>query len=245
LAEQRRIVARIRECMERVDEIEKLSETSAPEVKALSRSFYREQYQRLCAEHEVCRLDQAAMFMGGGTPSKQNPSFWTGSIPWISPKDMKRRDLHDATDHISDAAISGSSAKLISEPSVLFVVRGMILTHTLPIAVNRVPVAINQDMKAAVPGKGFDVDFLATMLRGAEKTLLAEVEIAGHGTCRLQQPHWSGVPIPVLSPAKRADVVAAAQAFESIADRLLTEMTLNERSAMRAAVLRKAFAGEM
>ncbi len=245
LDEQRRIVTRIKECMDRIDEIALLRGTSALESKVLHRSFYHEQYERLISNGKTVRLEQAAKFMGGGTPSKQNPSFWMGTIPWISPKDMKRRDLYDATDHISDAAISGSSTKLISEPSVLFVVRGMILAHTLPIAVNRVPVAINQDMKAAVPTNGFDVDFLAAMLRGAEKKLLSQVEIAGHGTCRLQQPHWTGVPIPVLSQSEQADVVAATQAFESIADRLRTEVTSNESEAMRAAVLRKAFAGEL
>lgn len=245
LSEQKRIVKHIKDCMERIEEMESLREGAKAEANAIHRSFYHEQYERLCASGKTVRLDQAAKFMGGGTPSKQNVSFWKGTIPWISPKDMKRRELHDAIDHISEAAISGSNAKLVSSPSVLFVVRGMILAHTLPIAVNRVPVAINQDMKAAVPHEGFDVDFLSAMLRGAEKQLLSQVEIAGHGTCRLQQPHWSGLPIPVLTPAEQADVVAATQAFESIADRLRLEVSTNESVAMRAAVLRRAFAGEL
>ncbi|MCW5941798.1 MAG: hypothetical protein KIS66_06185 [Fimbriimonadaceae bacterium] len=245
ISEQKRIVILIKECMERIDEIQNLRESAKIEVNAIHRSYYHEQYERLSSSGKTVRLDQAAKFMGGGTPSKQNPSFWRGTIPWISPKDMKRRDLYDATDHISNAAISGSSAKLISDPSVLFVVRGMILAHTLPTAVNRVPVAINQDMKAAIPNKGFDVDFLAAMIRGAEKKLLSQVEIAGHGTCRLQQPHWTGLPIPVLTPTEQADVVAATQEFESITDRLKSEVRTNESEAMRAAVLRKAYAGEL
>ena len=35
-------------------------------------------------------LRELCSFRHGGTPSKANASFWQGSIPWVSPKDMKR-----------------------------------------------------------------------------------------------------------------------------------------------------------
>ncbi|MDC8449866.1 MAG: N-6 DNA methylase [Nitrospira sp.] len=34
----------------------------------------------------------------GGTPSKAEPSFWTGNIPWVSPKDMKTNVIEDTED---------------------------------------------------------------------------------------------------------------------------------------------------
>jgi type I restriction enzyme, S subunit len=60
---------------------------------------------------------------GGGTPSKKEASYWEGDIPWVSPKDMKRWELHDALDHISAKAIEQSACKLIEPPAVLLVVR--------------------------------------------------------------------------------------------------------------------------
>ncbi|MEI2767898.1 MAG: restriction endonuclease subunit S [Nitrosomonas sp.] len=30
-------------------------------------------------------------FVGGGTPAKENPAFWDGEIPWVSPKDIEIR----------------------------------------------------------------------------------------------------------------------------------------------------------
>ena len=45
------------------------------------------------------RIGDLARIVGGGTPSKKNPSYWRGSIPWVSPKDMKRWEIHDAIDH--------------------------------------------------------------------------------------------------------------------------------------------------
>lgn len=42
-------------------------------------------------EHwEMCPLKYLCDFSGGGTPTKDNLSYWeSGSIPWVSPKDMK------------------------------------------------------------------------------------------------------------------------------------------------------------
>ena len=42
------------------------------------------------AHWDVKPLKYLARFNGGATPSKDNPSFWNGSIPWVSPKDMKK-----------------------------------------------------------------------------------------------------------------------------------------------------------
>jgi type I restriction enzyme, S subunit len=89
--------------------------------------------------------------IGGGTPSKSNPNFWIGSIPWVSPKDMKVDLILDAIDHISTDAIAASTTKLIPVPALLMVVRGMILSHSFPSALSGVPLTMNQDMKALIP----------------------------------------------------------------------------------------------
>ena len=48
---------------------------------------------------DVCTLSS------GGTPSKANPAYWEGSMPWVSAKDMKADRLTDALLHVSDAAV--------------------------------------------------------------------------------------------------------------------------------------------
>lgn len=166
---------------------------------------------------------------GGGTPSKERPEFWRGTIPWVSPKDMKCWDISDAIDHINEAAIEQSACKLIQSPAVLFVVRGMILAHTLPVAVSRVPVAINQDMKALTPKSGVDAEYLALMLAGAAGILLGRVEIAGHGTRRLATTAWMSLPVRVPNFEEQRRIVARVQDARSKADeirRLREEATL-------------------
>ena len=104
--------------------------------------------------------------LGGGTPSKSHPEYFMGTIPWVSPKDMKQTIINDSIDHITEEAIANSTTNLIPRNSVLMVIRSGILKHTLPVAINNVPVTINQDMKAFVPDNAISTEFLIYYFKG-------------------------------------------------------------------------------
>lgn len=123
----------------------------------------------------VAPLGELVTFAGGGTPSKSNPLYYVGTIPWVSPKDMKSWDIVDSQDHINQLALDNSAAKLISPGSVLIVVRSGVLKHTLPIAINRVPVALNQDMKALLTKGQLLPDYLAYYLLSSSHSILQSV----------------------------------------------------------------------
>ena len=130
----------------------------------------------------VKQLRHLASSIGGGTPSKDNPEYWNGDIPWISPKDMKTDYLDDAQDKITEQAIVNSSAKLIPEQSILLVVRGMILAHSVPVAMTLRPVTINQDMKAFIVDKRLLPEFLLFALQGAKSVIIDMTDQSAHGT---------------------------------------------------------------
>jgi type I restriction enzyme S subunit len=94
------------------------------------------------------RVKQIASFAGGGTPDRANLAYWHGDIPWVSPKDMKTELIDDSEEHVTEKGLETSATNLIASNNVLMVVRSGILKHTIPVAINRVPVALNQDMKA-------------------------------------------------------------------------------------------------
>lgn len=97
---------------------------------------------------------------------------------------MKRPRLADVEDHISQEALE-SGSKLAPAGSVFVVVRGMILAKTVPVALAEVPMAINQDMKAIVPGPKIRSDFLLYALEALRENLFKKVGRSGHGTCTL------------------------------------------------------------
>src|SRR3546814_3955300 len=72
-----------------------------------------------------------------------------GTIPWVSPKDMKTEEISDAEERITEAGLKGSSTNLVAVDHVLMVVRSGILKHTIPVAINTKPVALNQIGRAS------------------------------------------------------------------------------------------------
>jgi len=146
------------------------------------------------------RLGWSVEVNGGHTPDTGELRYWDGEIPWVTPKDMKRRVITDSLDHVSEEALAETSLRLLATGNVLIVVRGMILAHTFPVAVLRAPATINQDMKALLPTDGLESDYLAYLLEGISEFILSLVEESAHGTRRLQTELWKRVQL-FLPPA--------------------------------------------
>jgi type I restriction enzyme S subunit len=159
------------------------------------------------AHWQVNYLGNVVDVVGGSTPSKENLAFWDGTIPWISPKDMKRDVIYDSEDHVTEQAVVRTSLRLLPPPAVLMVIRGMILDHTVPVAITAAPVTVNQDVKALRPRAGVAPDFLAHFLRAMNGPLLARVEEAGHGTKALRTDLWRKLPV-LLPPFDEQRAIA-------------------------------------
>lgn len=117
-------------------------------------------------------LGEVVSVVGGGTPRKSEPSYYGGGIPWVTPKDMKRFEIGESQVTLSELGVSNSPAKRVPAGSTLVVVRSGVLKHTLPVAIARSEVTLNQDMKALVPRKGVDPRFLARFLKAKQSTVL-------------------------------------------------------------------------
>ena len=63
-------------------------------------------------------LGKLGRWFSGGTPRMNVDAYWSGDIPWISPKDMKVARLHDALDHVSEAALSNGT-RLVPPGAIL------------------------------------------------------------------------------------------------------------------------------
>ena len=113
---------------------------------------------------------------GGGTPSKAHPEYYeNGDIPWVSSKDMKSSILYDSQIRINQLGVDNSTAKIVPINSVIMVIRSGILKHTLPVAINAVPITVNQDLKVFVPSQRITSLFLMYLFKMLEKDILSGV----------------------------------------------------------------------
>jgi len=143
-------------------------------------------------------MGDVGRWVGGGTPSKANPRFWNnGTIPWVSPKDMKVNLIDDTQDHITHEAVEKSTTNLVEPGSLLIVVRSGILQHTLPIAVTGRQVALNQDLKAVKPKEHIRSDYLALALKAREREILQTCTKTGTTVQSLELPVFLRYEIPL------------------------------------------------
>ena len=246
LKEQRRIVARIEALTGKVEEARRLREEATAEAEQLWGAVARKLILEK-TDAEICELDDLVNMVGGGTPSKRNAAYWEGSIPWFSPKDMKVRELHDSQDHITKLATKNSSAKIRPEGSVLIVVRGMILAHTVPSAVLRVPAAVNQDIKVLIPSEYLVPEYLCNVLWALNSDLLALIERSTHGTCKLLTPKLLGFRIPVPPISEQYNIVSYLNKVQEKVGAIRHQQAVSqlELDALLPAILDKAFKGEL
>ena len=112
--------------------------------------------------------------------------------------------------------MSETSLKLVPPDSVLIVVRGMILVHSVPVAITQVPVTINQDMKALRPASCINATYLQWVLKVNHAKLLGAVSTAAHGTKKLDTNALMAMPVPVPPPQLQQQFSARLLAVRSI-----------------------------
>lgn len=193
-------------------------------------------YDRLSRQWPKTEIEQFGRLVGGGTPSKNNPEFWEGNIPWVSSKDMDVWRLEDTEDHISRSAIDGSATRLVPTGSVLMVVRSGILRHTLPIAFAAREVAINQDIKALIPKDDIDSYLLARVLKLETKRIRQLTMKTGTTVESIDIDALKEYPLPFPSVDDRKSVASLLEATGdeiSFLDSRLTLLRMQKRGLMQ------------
>ncbi len=100
------------------------------------------------------RLGQVCRFQNGGTPSKTNPAYWGGDIPWITSADIQERRIEASRSTVTDEGVVHSAATKVVAGTLLLVTR----TGVGKTAVAPWELSFSQDITALLP----DVEQLET-----------------------------------------------------------------------------------
>ncbi|MEX2477690.1 MAG: restriction endonuclease subunit S [Gracilimonas sp.] len=193
-------------------------------------------------------FEQIGYWQGGGTPSKRNEEFWeNGTVAWVSPKDMKRKNISETEDYITENAIENSSAKWIKKGSILFVVRSGILRRILPVAVAKKDLTVNQDLQAFTSVTRTLPDYLYWYAFGNENAIRNSCAKDGTTVESIDSSSLKAYPVPFCSIKEQRELVNEIESRLSVVDQL--ERTIKENlqkaEALRQSILKKAFGGEL
>lgn len=243
LSEQRRIV----ETLDQAVEVRVLDGEANARAERILPTLFLKMFgpsRNWSAHPRAALLGNLVKITSGATPSKTNADLWDGTMPWVSPKDMKRDFVEDSEDHVSRSAVNEANLKIVPVGSVLIVVRGMILAHSVPVALSVSELTINQDMKALIPrDDGVSGAYVWAALKVAKSQLLGRVRTAGHGTRKLDTPEVLDLPIVVPTSDERRAVDEAVLWLEHSSRRRAQRSGLLQR--LLSTLSHRAFSGEL
>jgi type I restriction enzyme S subunit len=112
---------------------------------------------------EFSTLGEIADLIGGGTPSRENPEYFTGDIVWLTPTEIPKTKISvvsDSREKITQDGLRKSSARLIPKGSVLMTSRASIGY----VAIAGTEVTTNQGFSSFIPKQGINNFYLAYWL---------------------------------------------------------------------------------
>jgi type I restriction enzyme S subunit len=182
---------RVLEVLGSIDDLIENNRRRVQVLEEMARAIYREWFVKLrYPGHEDVPLVDSALgpipegwvvstcgeeldFIGGGTPSKKEPSYWDeGTVPWYTPTDLTRTGWRYAAEPeltISELGLAKSSARLFPAGSVMMTSRATLGV----LAIATTPATTNQGFIVILPDERWSAGFIYEWLNANAVKLAA------------------------------------------------------------------------
>ena len=144
---------------------------------------------------EFCRTGS------GGTPSRKINEYYSGTIPWIKSGELRENIIAESEEHISEAALKESSAKMIPAGAILVAMYGATVGR---MGILGVDAATNQAVCNIIPDKKkADIKYVFHALQARVPELLKKSVGGAQPNISQQIIKETKIPLPPLPEQKR------------------------------------------
>lgn len=159
------------------------------------------------------RLGDIVQFSSGGTPSKDEASYWNGNIPWISASSMHETRIVNSNLKVTPLAI-GNGTRIAPKGSLLVLIRGSMLFNRVPVCIAAVDVAFNQDVKALTVREDVNPEFLLYQLLALSPRI--PVNETGIGAGKIDTDTLGNLPVYLPSPPEQKKIAECLTSLEEL-----------------------------
>lgn len=187
-------------------------------------------------------LRNIAQWGSGGTPSRKNPTFYEGDIPWVKTGELEDDYLYDTEEKISDEAIQKSSAKLFPIESVLIAMYGATIGKT---AILGVEATTNQACACAICNESVYNKYLFYYLRSQKDNFIEQGKGGAQPNISQDIIKKNYIPLPPLAEQKRIveQIESLFAKLDEASEKLLA--VIDGLEIGKQAVLYRAFNGSL
>lgn len=237
-SEQRAIVSKIEELFSDLDKGVTDLKKAQDQLKIYRQAVLKKAFE---GDWSVIKIGEVFDFLGGGTPSKKEKSYWNGNIPWASVKDIKGDYLFHTLDSISALGLDSSSANLAKKSEVILITR----ISPGKTIISNIDTAINQDLKIVKPKIEMFNKFIHFLFKSIERKI---VKLSSGTTVKgINLNNLKSIEIPHIGLIEQRRIVQEIESRLSICDKVEENITksLEKAKALRQSILKKAFEGRL
>jgi len=235
LSTQKQIVER----MDKIVEAQKLNDDLIQKSAELFQSLLHKELNPAGKDWEIKKLEDHAFITSGGTPRRNRPEFFDGTIPWVKSGELKDGFVFDTEEKITQEGLDKSSAKVFPIDTVLIAMYGATVGK---VGMLKVEATTNQAIAGIQPKKGELDPYFVFYFLLLTAPILVKRSIGG------AQPNINQgmvkkliIPFPPLETQKQ--IVAKLSAVQDYKTQLLIQKS--KLKELFDSVLGKSMKGEM
>ena len=161
----------------------------------------------------IAKISDFAKTTSGGTPSRTNPEFYTGNIPWIKSGDLNDGNVSEATEFITEEALKSSSAKLFPAGTLMIALYGATIGK---LGILTIDAATNQAVCGIFVPEGVETKYLFYFLLQHRRELIKQG--AGGAQPNISQGIVRDIEVPIPPLPEQRRIVARIEELFSRLD---------------------------
>ena len=240
IEEQQRIVQILDETFENIEKAKQNALQNLNNAKELFESRLNKTFLNI-DKNVNKKLSELAQIIGGGTPSKDNKSFYIGDIPWATVRDMNTDLLTETEFLINEDAVKNSSTNIIPAGNIIIATR----VGLGKVCILAQDTAINQDLKGIIPVKQITSKFLFWWFKSIKNKI---VETGVGATVKgVKLPFIQNLDVPFIDIKEQQKIVAQLDELQEQTKKLeqIYEQKIKDLDELKQSILQKAFNGEL
>jgi len=175
-------------------------------------------------------LGELATTTSGGTPSRKRKDYYGGSIPWVKSGELNDDYIFETEEHITEAGLKNSSAKIFSSGTVLIALYGATVGKT---SILRTDASTNQAVCGITPGPDLDAGYLRYHLISLRRELLSHRYGGAQPNISQQIVRNQKIAYPPLPEQKKiADILSTVQRAIEAQERIIQTTTELKKALM-------------
>ena len=192
------------------------------------------------------RLGNCGSWGSGATPSRTNPEYYGGTIPWLKTGDLNDGIIKEIPEYITELALRKTSVRLNPPGSVLMAMYGATIGK---LGILARPATTNQACCACIPYSGIYNKYLFFFLLTSRKSFIKMGEGGAQPNISKEKIVNYPMPLPPLAEQKR--IVAKIEELLPLVDRYEQAWTkledFNRRfpEDMKKSILQQAIQGKL